>query len=108
MFLAVSRCSKKAIRINFAKFAGKQLYSSLFLDKVLGLKFKKRLAGGLFQLNTLYLLRRPRPKNVTLDLAYSLIINYSRASLKQTSSKPDTSLRRTKNLVPDEFLRNPL
>ena len=32
---------------------------------------------------------------------------YSGTSLKRTSSKADTSLRRTKILVPDEFLRNP-
>ena len=34
--------------------------------------------------------------------------NYSGTFLKWTSSKADTSLRQTKNLVPDEFLRNPL
>ena len=34
----------KAILINFTKFTGKQLYRILFFDKVLGLKFKKRLA----------------------------------------------------------------
>ena len=33
---------------------------------------------------------------------------YNRTSLKWTSSKVDTSLTRTKNFVPDEFLRNPL
>ena len=33
---------------------------------------------------------------------------YSGTSLKRTSSKADTSLRRTKNFVPDEFPRNPL
>ena len=34
------------------------------------------------------------------------ISKYSGTSLKRTSSKPDTSLRRTKILVADEFLRN--
>ena len=34
--------------------------------------------------------------------------DYSGTSLKRTSSKADTSPRRTKNFVPDEFLRNPL
>ena len=33
---------------------------------------------------------------------------YSGTSLKWTSSKADTTLSRTKNFVPDEFLRNPL
>ena len=32
---------------------------------------------------------------------------YSGASLKQAPSKADTSVRGTKVLVPDEFLRNP-
>ena len=36
------------------------------------------------------------------------LFDYSGTSLKRTSSKVDTSLRRTKNFVPDEFLRNPL
>ena len=33
---------------------------------------------------------------------------YSGTSLNRTSSKADTSLRRIKNFVSDEFLRNPL
>ena len=39
---------KKAILTNFKKFTGKQLYSSLFFDKVLGLEFKKSLANYLW------------------------------------------------------------
>ena len=39
---------KKAALVNLTKFTGKQLYRSLFFDKVLGLKFKKRLADYLW------------------------------------------------------------
>ena len=35
------------------------------------------------------------------------ILMYNGTSIKRTSSKADTSLRQTKNFVPDEFLRNP-
>ena len=34
---------KKTVLINFTKFKGKHFYRTLFLDKVVGLKFKKRL-----------------------------------------------------------------
>ena len=52
---------RKAILINFIKFTGKQLYMSLFFNKVLDLKSQKKdswtTAGRLLLLNTLYLLR---------------------------------------------------
>ena len=52
--------------------------------------------------------------NATINLKipkcenFEKTVDYSVTSLKQTSSKADTSLRRTKSFVPDEFLRNPL
>ena len=83
---------KKAILINSTKFTEKQSHRSLFFDKVLGLKFKKKdsrtTVGRLFLLITLYSLRRPLPQNVTLDLDYSLMINY-----KHFQSKYSESLR---------------
>ena len=47
------------------------------------------------------------PLNAAL-ITIVTIFYYSGTSLKRTSSKADPSLRRTKNFVQDEFLRNPL
>ena len=44
--------------------------------------------------------------NFSVDFVF--FKKYSGTSLKWTSSKADTSLRRAKNFVPDEFLKNPL
>ena len=80
---------KKAILINFTKFIAEQSYKNLFFDKVLGLKFKKRLrttTRRLFLLNTLYSLRRPQPQNVALDLSDSLMINYKHFQSKYCES----------------------
>ena len=41
----------------------------------------------LFLLNALYLLRRPQPQNVTLDLGYSLMINYKHFQSKYRESQ---------------------
>ena len=81
---------KKTILTDFTKFTGKQLYRSLFFDKVLGLKFKMQ--------NALYSLHRPQPQNVTLDLGYSLMINN-----KQFQSKYCESLRVRINII--EFVK---
>ena len=79
---------EKAILINFTKSTRKPLYRSLFFEKVVGLKFKKKSRGlplgGLLLLNTLYLLRQPQ--KVTLDLGYSLMINYKHFQSKYCES----------------------
>ena len=65
---------------------------SHFFDKVLDLKFKKRLADyrwATISAKYLYSLRRPQPQNYTLDLGYSLMINnkYFQSKYLESSSK---------------------
>ena len=77
---------KKAILINYTKFTEKQSYSSLFFDKVLGLKLKKILTdyhwATIFAKHPLLV----TSTSVTLDLGYSLMINYKHFHSKYCES----------------------
>ena len=66
---------KKAVLMNFTKFAEKQSYRSPFFDTILGLKFNKRLADNRWSTASA---KYPLFVALTsaLDLGYSLMINY--------------------------------
>ena len=83
---ATRRCSvKKGVLKNFAKFTGKHLCSSLFLNKVAGLRpvtlFKKRLWHRCFPVNFAKFLGTPLLQNTYgwMLLGIELLVSYLRS-----------------------------